>query len=170
MKAIIVALVIVLGGQVIRGQLLESSSVPQDRLSRLAGRWTIKERYAGDPATYVKQSTCEPFSGGRHLVCHSEAETPFGPSTGLSILSYDASNRTFTQYTIASVGVAALITGTVTDRSWVGATEFLLNGDLVKARVTMTDESPTSWTYKMEGSLRGSPVITIQEARAAKLQ
>jgi hypothetical protein len=155
---------------VVVSQPVHSGLTPQERLARMAGRWNIEEHYAGDSSKYLKTSTCELFTGGQHLVCHSKAETPLGPSESIGILSYDAINRTFTQYTIASVGVSTLITGAVSDTSWIGTTEFAFNGQVVNARVTVNDASPAAWTYRMEGSVGGSPSIVIQEAKATKVQ
>jgi hypothetical protein len=163
----VVMLLVVALAPAVNSQSPDSRS-PHDQLGQLTGRWTIEERYAGDSSKYVKTSTCDLFAGGQHLVCHAEADTPLGRSTNLSILSHDQSAKVFTQYTITNVGVAALVTGTVTETSWVGDTEFRFNGDIVKARVTITHESPTSWTSKIEGMFGGSRTVVMQEARATK--
>jgi hypothetical protein len=151
-------------------QAPDVSVMVQERLARMAGSWRIEERYAGDSAIYVKTSTCELFAGGRHLVCHSEAETPIGPSKSIGILSYEPMDRTFVQYAIASVGVATLIKGTVSESAWIGTTEFAFNGQMVSARVTVNDATPGSWTYQMEAALGGSRSIVIHEAKATKLR
>lgn len=152
------------------GQSADTRSPQPNRLTRLVGRWTIEERYAGDSSKYLKTSTCELFGGAQHLVCQADAETPLGPTKSLSILSYDQSAGTFTQYTITNVGVAAHVTGTVTDTSWSGNTEFAFNGEKIKARLTVTDDSPTAWTSKMEAAFGGARTVVIQEARAVKAQ
>ena len=162
---VVVALMMAAG---VRGQSPAAHRSGVDRLARMAGRWTIEERYAGDSKVYRKISTCELFQGGHHLVCRSSADTPLGPSTSLGILSFDPADGSFTQYTIASAGIAAIVRGTVTDTAWVGQTDFPFTGERIRATVTLTDESPAAWIYKLEGSIGGSPLITLLSAVGKK--
>ena len=58
--------------------------------------------------------------------------------------------------------------GTVADDVWTWNGELLVGAELMKARTTITDQSPTSYIFKMEGSFGDRPWMLLEEGRGTK--
>ena len=138
------------------------------RLASLAGRWTIAGESQG--ARFTRTESCGWFAGGFHLICHSEAAGPAGTVEGQSIIGYDPDDKTYTFYFISSTGTALLMRGAVTGPVWTWNGELRVGGELMKARTTITDESPTAYTFKLEGSFGTGPWMLLEEGRGTKTQ
>ena len=136
------------------------------RLEALAGRWTISGESGGD--RFTRTETCEWFAGGFHLICQSQVAGAIGAVKGQSIIGYDSGENTYTFYFISSAGTSIFMRGTVTGQVWTWNGELRVGGELMKARTTITDQSPTSYTFKMEGSFKGGPWILLEEGRGTK--
>ena len=140
----------------------------QARLANLAGRWTIEGESGGD--RFTRTETCEWFAGGFHLICRSEVVGAVGAVKGQSIIGYDPDGNIYTFYFISSTGTAIFMRGTVDGQVWTWNGELRVGGELMKARTTITDQSPSSYTFRMEGSFVGGPWILLEEGRGTKAQ
>jgi hypothetical protein len=126
------------------------------KLGFFVGKWTT----AGDlkPSPFMpggkinSQDSCEWFDGGFAVVCHYNGIGPLGATKGLGILGYDAEGKTYTYYALDS-GPRSMTTvprGTEKDGTWVYDDESRLGGKAVRSRYTITETSPTSYSYKWE--------------------
>ncbi len=140
----------------------------QSRLENLAGRWTIEGESGGD--LFTRTETCEWFAGRFHLICQSEVASATGAVKGQSIIGYDPGESTYTFYFISSTGTGIFMRGTVAGPVWTWNGELRVGGEPMKARTTITDQSPTSYIFKMEGSFAGGPWILLEEGRGTKAQ
>jgi len=136
------------------------------RLENLAGRWTIEGESGGD--RFTRSEVCEWFDGRFHLICRSEAAGASGVVTGQSIIGYDADAKTYTFYFISSTGTSILMRGTVAGEVWTWNGELRVGGELMKARTTITDRSPSSYVFTMEGSFGDGPWTLLEEGRGTK--
>jgi hypothetical protein len=130
---------------------------PENRkLGFFVGKWSA----AGDlkPSPFMpggkinSQDTCEWFDGGFAVVCHYNGIGPMGATKGLGILGYDAEEKMYTYYSLDS-GPRSMTTvpqGTEKDGTWVYNDESRLGGKMVRSRYTITETSPTSYSYKWE--------------------
>jgi hypothetical protein len=145
----------------------------QTRMGYFAGRWIVDGEYKPSPfgsgGKYKGRETCGWFSGGFHLVCRSEGSGPMGLGTGLSIMSFDPAERTYTYHAINSFGDGFFVRGTVNGPVWTFNSEHQVEGKAVKSRVTLTEESPTSYAFRMESSVDGGPWMVIDEAKGTKV-
>ncbi len=137
------------------------------RMSYFAGQW----QFAGesDGLKYTVAQGCEWFAGGFHLVCRGEGKGELGSLINQAVFAYDPGARSYTIYSINSFGNALFGKGAVADKIWTWDTE--LNGvkGPFKARLTMTEQSPTAYTYKMEGLVGGSWTV-LEEGHANKVR
>jgi hypothetical protein len=130
---------------------------PENRkLGFFVGKWSA----AGDlkPSPFMpggkinSQDTCEWFDGGFAVVCHYNGIGPMGATKGLGILGYDTEEKMYTYYALDS-GPRSMTTvpqGTEKDGTWVYLDESRLGGKMVRSRYTITETSPTSYSYKWE--------------------
>jgi len=136
------------------------------RLESLAGRWTIEGETGGEK--FTRTENCEWFTGGFHLICRSDVVGAADGVKGQSIIGYDADEKVYTFYFISSTGTAVSMRGSVDGRVWTWIGELHVRGGLMKARTTITDQSPTSYTFTMEGSFAGGPWVVLEEGRGTK--
>ncbi len=144
----------------------------QKRIGYFAGRWNFageaKPSPRGPGGKITGSETCEWFAHGFHLVCHSEGTGPLGAVKGQSIMGYDPGEKTYTYYAISSLGEGFFVKGNVSGPVWTWNSESKMDGKLMKARVTITEESATSYGFKIEASFDGGAWAVLEEAKATK--
>jgi hypothetical protein len=143
------------------------------RIGYFAGGWIVEGEYkdsaSGTGGKYQGSETCGWFSGGFHLVCRSKGSGPVGSGTGLSIMSYDPAERTYSYHAINSFGDEFFVRGTVDRQRWTFTSEQMVEDKPTRIRITLTEKSPTSYTFRMETSTNRDRWTIIDEARATKV-
>jgi hypothetical protein len=142
------------------------------RIGYFAGTWHFEGEAKASPmgpaGTLSGTDTCTWFAGGFQLVCQGDMTGPRGPGKGGSIWAYDPMQRSYTYYGYSSLGDAFYVRGNVTGQVWTWNAEFPVDGGTVQARVTLTEESPTAYTYRFEMSPDGTTWTVAEEGRATK--
>ena len=148
---------------------------PGPELARLAyftGTWQFdgesKDTPMGPGGKLSGTDTCEWFAGGFQLVCRGDMTGPRGPGKSGSVWAYDPMQQAYTFYGYNSMGEAFYISGSVAGKVWTWNAEFPVQGASMKLRATMTEESPTVYSYKMESSPDGTSWTLVEEGRATK--
>ena len=144
-------------------------------LAYYLGTWKVEGKVnAGTPlgpaGTFSATDTCEWFAGGFHLVCRSEGTGPKGMTTFLSIMAYDAKAKAYTYYGISSRGETESEKLTLTGSTWTSLSEETVAGQPTRFRYTEVQESPTSYTFKLEHSVAGGPWIVAEEGKGTKVK
>jgi len=146
----------------------------QTRIGYFAGRWNFEGETRPSPMGPGGKSavteTCEWFAGGFHLLCRSEGTGPMGAMKGQSIMGYDPSEKAYTYHAISSLGDGFFVRGTVSGKVWTWNSESKVDGKLMKARVTITEQSQTSYAFKMEASFDGGAWAVVDEAKGTKVK
>ena len=93
-----------------------------------------------------------------------------GPSTSQSTMSYDAGRKGYTYHSISSMGSVISVRGQVDGKVWTWSDDVTIEGKSMKIRATVTEESPTTYTFKLEASGDGSQMAVIEEGRATKVK
>jgi hypothetical protein len=121
----------------------------------------------GPAGKLSSRMTCEPFAGGFQIVCRGEETGPTGTRAFLNIKSYDRATRTYTEYSVSSLGESEYSRGgTLFD----GKLTYALDaGEGVKIRYTEEHVSPVLLTYKTEAAVNGGPWTVIAEGKIAKV-
>jgi hypothetical protein len=142
------------------------------RLGYFAGNWKTEGEIKPNPMMPAgKMSSADKaewFPGGFHVVIHSTGKTPMGPSNGLGILAYDAENKGYTYYGIDNSGFATLSKGSVNGKNWVFTDESKMGGKTYHGRYSMTEDSPTSYSFKYEMSEDGKTWAVVMEGKSSK--
>ena len=145
----------------------------EKRISYFAGTWAsqgeTKASPMGPAGKTSGRETCEWFSGGYHLICRGEGTSPLGTIKTQSTMGYDSAEKTYTLFMNTSIGDGFFVRGNVNGKVWTWNFENKFEGKLMKGRVTITEETPTSYTFKMEMSSDGGPMVVIEESRAKKV-
>jgi len=143
------------------------------KLAYFVGTWTsdgdMKENSFGMPAgKFTSTDTCEWFTGGFHVVCHSTGKGPMGPVHGLGILAYNTEDKVYTYGGIDSSGFTMASKGTVDGNNWVYTSDDKMGGKLYHGRYSMTVSSPDAYTFKYETSEDGQKWNLMMEGKATK--
>ena len=142
------------------------------RLGYFAGQWSFqgeaKPSPLGPAGKLSGTESCEWFAGGFQLVCRTKGTGPKGPGTGQAIMGFDPSRKMYTYYAINSYGDNIFVRGQVDGKVWTWTDETTVEGKTVKIRATVTEESATSYTFKLEGSVDGGAMMVFEEGRSTK--
>jgi hypothetical protein len=142
------------------------------RIAYFAGQWNFqgeaKESPLGPGGKISATETCEWFAGGFQLVCRTKGTGPKGPGTGMGIMSYDPSRKAYTYYALSSTGDNIFVRGQVQDKVWTWTDEAVIEGKKMKIVATVTEETATSYSFKLEASVDGGPPMVIEQGKSTK--
>jgi hypothetical protein len=143
----------------------------EKRIAYFAGDWTFegeaKPSPMGPGGKITASESCAWFAGGFHLFCRSKGTGPMGPSTGQVTISYDSGRKAYAYHAISSRGDVIFVHGQVNGKVWTWADDMMVDGKAMKLRATVTEESPTTYSFKLEVG-DGSSMAVIEEGRATK--
>lgn len=143
------------------------------RLAYFVGKWTgegeLKPSPFGPGGMMTSKDDCEWFAGGYHVVCRSEGKGPMGDLKALALIGYNAEDKIYTYYGVDNMGMGELSRGTVAGKAWTWNGESKMGGKVLKSRYTVTEVSPTSYTFKWETSADGGPYALVMEGKATKV-
>jgi hypothetical protein len=146
----------------------------QKRIGYFAGQWTFqgeaKPSPMGPGGKITMTESCEWFAGGFQLVCRSKGTSPMGPGTSQAVLAYDAGRKAYTYHAISSHGDAIFIRGNVDGKVWTYVDDVTVEGKPMKIRATVTEETPTSYSFKLEASFDNGPMVVMEEGKATKVK
>src|ERR1700746_1242080 len=86
--------------------------------------------------------TCDWFTGGFSIVCHTETTGFMGDLKTLTVLGYDPEDKVYRFYEFNSVGWSSAAKGTVDGDTWMFDGESKMGGKLIKSRSTIKMTSP----------------------------
>ena len=82
-------------------------------------------------------------------------------------MSYDAGRQAYAFHAINSMGSVIFVRGQVDGKVWTWSDEVAIEGKTMKIRATVTEESPTAYSFKLEAG-EGSQMAVVEEGRATK--
>ncbi len=144
------------------------------KLGYYVGTWKTEGETTAGPLRsafkFTETGTCEWFDGKFQLVCRHEGSRPASAVSDLSILAYDAEAKTYTYFTITSLGDTARSTGLVKGNTWTYAWDGNVEGKPAKFRYVEVHESPAAYTFKTERSIAGGPWRLLESGKATKVE
>ena len=169
--SLVVALAV--GSASVGGQAAKPTPGPEHkRIGYFAGQWSfqgeIKDSPLGPGGKMTATETCDWFAGGFQLVCRTKGTGPKGPGTGQAIMSYDPARKAYTYYAMSSHGDNIFVRGQVQGKVWTWAEEMSMDGKKMKIVATVTEETATSYSFKLEVAVEGGPLTVIEQGKATK--
>ena len=144
------------------------------RLSYFVGKWTsegeMKPGPMGPGGKLTTSDSCEWFEGRFAVVCRSEGKTPMGPMKNMGLMSYSTEEKIYTYYGIDNSGMTMtnVARGTVKGNTWTYTDESTMGGKNMKSRVTITEVSPTEYTFRMEMQAPDGKWLPVLESKNTK--
>jgi hypothetical protein len=142
------------------------------KLGVFVGTWNDEaEIKAGPLAPGARMSlteTCEWFTGGFSIVCHTETLARTGVLKTLTVLTYDPEEKVYRLYEFNSTGWSNSAKGTVDRDTWTFDGESKIGDKLVKSRSIIKLSSPDSATMKTEMSVDGGPWTLMMELKGTR--
>lgn len=146
----------------------------QKRLGYFVGKWTSEADIKANPFMQTGKMTstddCQWFDGGFSVVCHAEGKSPMGPSKAIAILGYNMEDKVYTYYELNNgpMTMASVPKGTVQGDTWTYTDQAKMGGKAVSSRYTITELSPTSYSFKWEMQGDDGSWKTVMEGRSKK--
>ncbi len=144
------------------------------RLANFVGQWKyegeVKESPLGPAGKVSGSETCEWFAGRFHLVCHTKGTGPRGPVTGMSVMGYDQMQKAYTYYAASSLGDNIFVRGQVQGKVWTWSDEATIEGKKMKIVATVTEETPTTNSFKLEVGVDGGPMTVVETGKSTKVK
>jgi Protein of unknown function (DUF1579) len=143
------------------------------RLGYFVGTWNFVGEAMTDPKDkYEGTATWAWFPGGFSVVNSVEGTgVADGPVNKLEILGYSVTDKTYTWYTVTRNGAGrAVLKWSVDGKVWTCEEASAVSGKPAKRRYTITEVSPTSYSYKIDRSIEGGPWTQTFDLKATKVK
>lgn len=146
------------------------------RLAFFVGRWKaegeVKPGPMGPGGKITGTDTCEWFEGQFSVICRSEGQGPSGPSRSLGILGYSVEEKAYTYYGVdnSAMTMSTVPKGTVQGKTWTYTDQGSMGGQPFKSRVTIEEESPTAYAFRMEVQGPDGKWLEMMRSRHTKMQ
>jgi hypothetical protein len=114
--------------------------------------------------------SCEWFTGGFSIVCHTETTGFMGDLKALSVLSYDSEEKVYRFYELNSMGRNSTAKGIVDGDTWTFSGESKMGNKLIKSRFMIKMPSPDSATMRTEMSVDGGPWTLLMELKGTRVK
>jgi hypothetical protein len=114
--------------------------------------------------------TCEWFTGGFSVVCHTDTTGFMGDLKTLTVLTYDPDEKLYRFYEFNSVGLSESAKGTVDGDTWMFDGESKMGGKVIKSRSTIRLSSPDSAVVRSEVSVDGGPMTLLMELKGTRVK
>jgi hypothetical protein len=169
---VVVALLTATGIVFAQGPPKPTPAPEHKRLAYFAGTWNFvgeaKASPMGPAGAMTFKEDCELMEGGFALVCRSEGKTPMGPSKSHSIMSYDVEKKAYT-YTAAENNMPVFTAlGKVSGPTWTWNTESKMGTQVLRTRVTIKENGPTSYDFSMEMGMNAAQLAPIVQGKITK--
>ena len=149
-------------------------SSEQKKLGVFVGTWKdeaeMKPSPFGPGGKLSLTETCEWFTGGFSIVCHTETTGFMGDVTTLTVLAYDAEGKIYRFYELNSLGGSDAAKGTVDGDTWTFDGESKMGNTLIKTRYTIRIPSPDSAVMSSEISVGGGPMTLLMELKGTRVK
>jgi hypothetical protein len=101
-------------------------------------------------------------------VCNGTVNGPMGKMSVMGIMGYSAADKAYTNYGLDSVGTGELSKGQKKGSVWTFTATSNFGGQTFHSRYTLTETSPTSYTFKWEASQDTKTWAVALEGKATK--
>jgi Protein of unknown function (DUF1579) len=155
-----------------KGMEMPQPGPEHQKMSYFLGKWhstaTLKPGPWGPGGPVNGDDECTLMQGGFFVVCKSEGSGPMGKMSGIGIMGYDATKKSYTWNGFNSMGENESAQGTVAGKVWTYNGQNMMGGKTLKTRYTITEASPSSYDFKAESSEDGTNWTTLMEGHVAK--
>jgi hypothetical protein len=142
------------------------------RLGIFEGKWTeeadMKPSAFGPGGKMTSTNECAWAEGGYQLVCKGKSTGAMGSMSGTNVMGWNAGEKAYKFMGYDSMGMMMTATGKVDGKTWTWNGADNMGGKTIHSRYTITETSPTSYTFKWETSEDGKTYATIAEGKSTK--
>jgi len=149
-------------------------SPAHNKLGVFVGTWKdeaeMKPGPFGPGGKLSLTESCEWFTGGFSVVCHTDTTGFMGDLKTLTVLTYDPEEKLYRFYEFNSVGWSQSAKGTVDGDTWTLDGESKMDGKLIKSRSTIRLSSPDSAVVRSEVSVEGGAMTLLMELKGTRVK
>jgi len=144
------------------------------KLGVFVGAWKdegeIKPGPLGPGGKMSLTETCDWFTGGFSVVCHTETTGFMGDLKALTVLTYAPEGKVYRLYEFNSIGWSNTSTGILDGNTWTFDGESKIDGKVIKSRSAIRIPSPDFATMTSELSVDGGPWTLVMELKATRVK
>ena len=145
-----------------------------EKIKYFVGTWKttgdLKPGPMGPGGKFTDTTHAEWMPGGFFIQMHSNGEMAgMGKMTSSAFMGYNTEDKVYTYDEFSSTGERVSARGTLEGDTWTWTNEEKMMGKTMKGRFTEKMTSPTSYDFKFEMSMEGSPFETVMEGKATKV-
>jgi hypothetical protein len=166
-----------ISGITVEAQQLAGTPGPSPEHKKLAafvGTWEdeaeMKPGPFGPGGKMSLTETCEWFTGGFSIVCHTDTTGFMGDLKTLSVLSYDPEEKVYRFYELNSMGRNSTAKGIVDGDTWTFNGESKMGNKLIKSQFTIEMPSSDSAVMRSEMSVDGGPMTLFMELKGTRVK
>ena len=147
----------------------------QKNLNYFAGTWKtageLKPGPMGPGGKYTGTDKIDWMPGGFFLLSHTQASGPgaMGNVSGIAVYGYDTSKKAYTYDEFNSSGEAVHATGQFDGKVWTWSSDLPMGDKTMKGHFILTENSPTTYSFKFEVSEDGNNWATVVEGTGTKV-
>jgi hypothetical protein len=142
-------------------------------LAYFAGNWKltgdVKPGPMGPGGKFTGTERIEWMPGGFFLVSHSQGASAMGKESGLAVYGYDPEKKVYTYDEFNSMGENVHATGTFDGKVWTWSSDSSMGGKPMKSHYTLTQNSATAYTFKLEVSQDGNNWAPMMDGSGTKI-
>jgi len=172
----VVALLALLAANVAlaQGPPMPKAGPEQQRLHYFVGQWKNEGEMKASPFGPGGKFTGTDDShmlGDFWVVTRSKGTGPMGATDEIATIGYDPKQKAYIYNEFSSLGMHDTATGQVSGKTWTWTNEEDMGGKMVKGKFTITEVSPTAYTYKFDTSTdNGATWSNVMEGKATKVK
>ncbi len=156
-----------------QGPPMPKAGPEQQRLKYFAGTWKnegeMKQSDFG-PGGKFSSTDESHMLGDFFIVTHSKGTGPMGAIEEFATLGYDPKQKAYTYSDYNSIGMHDQAMGQVSGKVWTWTNEEDMGGKKIKGKFTITEVSPTYYTYSFDTSTDGSTWTNVMTGKATKVK
>ncbi len=171
-----VALTVVCGIKVIaQGPMgTPQPSAENKKLGAFVGTWKdeaeMKPGPFGPGGKMSMTETCEWYTNGFSLECHTDTTGFMGNIKTLTLMNYNAVQKVYTIYELNSFGHTNSAKGSVDGDTWTFVSEEDMGGKVVRTRTTIKMPSPDTALMNAELSVDGGAWTPLMELKGTRVK
>jgi hypothetical protein len=143
----------------------------REKLALFVGKWSAEADFKSSGTSSGGKSkwteTCDWFEGNFALNCHSEGEFGGHPVKGISVMAYDASQKTYVYFETNDSDESDLWRGKAEGDTWTWSEKSTTNGKPSEMRFTQRF-SGYSMTFKLESAVGDAPFSVVMDGKQVR--
>jgi hypothetical protein len=169
--AVVVGWILSLAPAILAQTSVNSATPGHEKLALFVGKWVAEADFKPSKTSSGGKSNwteaCEWLEGNYALLCHSEGEFGGHPVKEISVMAYDASQKTYVYFETNNNDESDLWRGKVEGDTWTWSEKSMSHGKPSEMRFTQRF-SADSIAFKLESAVGEAPFEVVMDGKQVR--